>query len=89
MVSPNDGAWLCNRYGTNSAASAPNALAAERATVLALEDLQWLDSSSRDLLQHLVPLTENVPLLVIATARGEGANSHEFAFLDAARAIAN
>ncbi len=44
-------------------------LARERPLVLVLEDIQWLDSSSAELLEHLLPLTAQVPLLVCWKAR--------------------
>jgi class 3 adenylate cyclase/tetratricopeptide (TPR) repeat protein len=44
-------------------------LASERPLVLVLDDIQWLDGSSAELLEHLLPLTAQVPLLVCWKAR--------------------
>ena len=44
-------------------------LASERPLVLVLDDIQWLDGSSAELLDHLLPLTAQVPLLVCWKAR--------------------
>jgi class 3 adenylate cyclase/tetratricopeptide (TPR) repeat protein len=44
-------------------------LARERKLVLVLDDIQWLDGSSAELLEHLLPLTAQVPLLVCWKAR--------------------
>jgi class 3 adenylate cyclase/tetratricopeptide (TPR) repeat protein len=48
-----------------------SALAIDRPTVLAVEDVQWLDQSSRGLLQHLLPITSELPLLVLVTERSD------------------
>ena len=48
-----------------------NALAVERPTVFALEDVHWLDGSTSDLLEHLLPLGNQLPFLVVTTARPE------------------
>jgi class 3 adenylate cyclase/tetratricopeptide (TPR) repeat protein len=48
-----------------------HALAVERPTVLALEDVHWFDNSTCNLLEHLLPLVSQSPLLVIASARPE------------------
>ena len=45
------------------------ALAAEQPTVLALDDIHWIDPTSLDLLQALLPLTSRVPLLVLLAFR--------------------
>jgi class 3 adenylate cyclase len=45
------------------------ALASERGLVLAFEDLHWIDPSSLGLLETLLPLTLEAPLLVLAVAR--------------------
>jgi len=37
--------------------------------VLVFEDLHWMDASSSELLQHLLPLVESVPLLVVGLSR--------------------
>jgi adenylate cyclase len=48
-------------------------LAQQRPTVLALEDLHWADDSSLELVQHLVPLIQEVPLAIVGVIRrGEG-----------------
>jgi len=44
-------------------------LAARRPLVLVFEDLHWADASSLELLEHLLPLTGRVPLLVIGLSR--------------------
>jgi class 3 adenylate cyclase/tetratricopeptide (TPR) repeat protein len=48
-----------------------HALAHQRPTILALEDVHWLDQSTRELLEHLLPLRDELPFLVIVTARPE------------------
>jgi class 3 adenylate cyclase/ABC-type lipoprotein export system ATPase subunit len=45
------------------------ALAARRPVVVALEDVQWLDSSSRLLAENVLDLTDRDPVLVVATLR--------------------
>ena len=45
------------------------ALARERPTVLVFEDCHWADASSEALIEHLLPLAEQVPLLVCLPAR--------------------
>jgi len=47
------------------------ALAAQRPTVLVLEDLHWADSSLLDFVEHLLDWAAGVPLMVLATARPE------------------
>ena len=47
------------------------ALAAQRPTVLVLEDLHWADAALLDFVEHLLDWTADVPLLVLATARPE------------------
>ena len=47
------------------------ALAAQRPTVLVLEDLHWADSALLDFVEHLLDWAPSVPLLVLATARPE------------------
>jgi tetratricopeptide (TPR) repeat protein len=46
-------------------------LARERPVVVVFEDVHWLDGSSAALLEHLLPLTAEVPLLVCCVARPE------------------
>src|SRR5258708_17486942 len=40
-------------------------------TVLIFEDLHWMDESSTRLLEHLLPLVETAPLLIIGLSRPE------------------
>ena len=47
------------------------ALAAERPTVLVLEDLHWADAALLDFVEHLLDWTADAPLMVVATARPE------------------
>lgn len=44
-------------------------LAIDRPTVVVLEDFHWVDQSSIDILHHLLPLTQDVPLLFMTVAR--------------------
>ncbi len=44
-------------------------LASTLPVVLVFEDLQWLDASSVSLLEHLLPLVEQVPLLIAVLSR--------------------
>ena len=44
-------------------------LAAERPLVVVLEDWHWADGSSVDLLEHLLPLVEQLPLLICCVTR--------------------
>ena len=46
-------------------------LARKQPVVLVFEDLHWIDESSVELLEHLLPLVGVVPLLLICTARSE------------------
>jgi class 3 adenylate cyclase/tetratricopeptide (TPR) repeat protein len=46
-------------------------LARSQSTVLVFEDLHWMDESSTNLLEHLLPLVESVPLLIIGLSRPE------------------
>ena len=46
-------------------------LAQERPLVVIFEDVHWLDGSSAALLEHLLPLTAEVPLLICCVARPE------------------
>ncbi len=45
-----------------------------RPVVLVLEDVQWADRASTDLLEHLVRTAVDTPLLVLATCRDTGAD---------------
>jgi class 3 adenylate cyclase/tetratricopeptide (TPR) repeat protein len=47
------------------------ALAAQRPTVLVLEDIHWADAALLDFVEHLLDWAADVPLLVVATARPE------------------
>ena len=47
------------------------ALAADRPTVLVLEDLHWADTALLDFVEHLLDWTSDAPLMVVATARPE------------------
>jgi hypothetical protein len=47
------------------------ALAEQNPTVLVIEDLHWADELLLDFLDHLVDWADQVPLLVVATARPE------------------
>jgi tetratricopeptide (TPR) repeat protein len=44
-------------------------LARRRPVALVFEDLQWLDRSSADLIHHLLPLVDAVPLLIVLVGR--------------------
>ena len=46
-------------------------LAAERPAVVVLEDVHWMDASSAALLEHLLPLVDEAPLLVCCVSRPE------------------
>ncbi len=46
-------------------------LALERPLVLFFEDLHWMDDASARLLEHLLPLVERAPLLIIGLSRPE------------------
>jgi tetratricopeptide (TPR) repeat protein len=46
-------------------------LARTQPTVLVFEDLHWMDESSTLLLEHILPLIETVPLLIIGVSRPE------------------
>lgn len=46
-----------------------NRLAQERPLVLVVEDLHWSDQSTLELIEHLLPLVETSPLLVVGTSR--------------------
>ncbi len=44
-------------------------LAVERPTILVMEDLHWADTSSIELLEHLLPLTRRLPLAIVGVTR--------------------
>lgn len=44
-------------------------LAARRTVVLVFEDLHWADASTTELLEHLLPLTDDLPIVMIGTSR--------------------
>jgi class 3 adenylate cyclase/tetratricopeptide (TPR) repeat protein len=46
-------------------------LARTQPTVLVFEDLHWMDESSTNLLEHLLPLVEAVPLVIFGISRPE------------------
>ena len=46
-------------------------LTAELPTALVFEDWHWADTSSSELLAHLIPLVESAPLLIAVTGRDE------------------
>src|SRR5262245_41582980 len=50
------------------------ALTAQHPLVLVLEDLHWADNASLDLLRYLAHGLESMPLLLVATYRGEELN---------------
>ena len=56
------------RY-TSSIVGIVRALAATGPVVIALEDLHWADGPSIDLLLNVIPLANELPLLVVATSR--------------------
>ena len=47
------------------------AIAASRPLVLVIEDLHWADQAMLDFLEHLVERSDDLPLLILATARPE------------------
>jgi DNA-binding CsgD family transcriptional regulator len=47
------------------------AVAAKRATILALEDLHWADSGTLDLLAHIAPRIAGTRLMIVATYRDD------------------
>jgi tetratricopeptide (TPR) repeat protein len=51
--------------------SAVQRVAEEHPLVVVCEDLHWADVSSLELLEHLMPLTERVPLLLVCLLRPE------------------
>jgi class 3 adenylate cyclase/tetratricopeptide (TPR) repeat protein len=46
-------------------------LAEQQPVILVFDDLHWVDASSAGLLEHLMPLTERVPLLLCGISRPE------------------
>ena len=46
-------------------------LAAQRPTVIVIEDLHWADDALGDFLEHLVDWAQDAPILVLTTARPE------------------
>jgi class 3 adenylate cyclase/tetratricopeptide (TPR) repeat protein len=46
-------------------------LAEEHPTILVIEDSHWADATSLELIEHLVPLTERMPLAIICVSRTE------------------
>ncbi len=46
-----------------------SALAEQQPTILVMEDVHWADSSSIELLEHLLPLTERLPLAMVLVFR--------------------
>ena len=44
-------------------------VAQERPLVLVFEDVHWIDQSSAELIEHLLPLVETVPLLICCVSR--------------------
>src|SRR5438128_2670744 len=49
-------------------------LASQRPLVLVLEDLHWIDHSSAELLEHLLPLVTSCQLLICGVSRPERAS---------------
>ncbi len=49
-------------------------LAQKQPIVLALDDIQWIDPTSRQLLAAILPITAEVPLLILLAMRPEGAD---------------
>ena len=47
-------------------------LARKGPVVLVIEDLHWIDESSTELIEHLLPLVREVPLLVVCVSRPDG-----------------
>src|SRR5208337_3797151 len=46
-------------------------LAEEHPTMLVIEDSHWADTTSLELIEHLIPLTERLPLAIICVSRTE------------------
>ena len=47
-------------------------LAREGPVALVIEDLHWIDESSTELIEHLLPLVHEVPLLIVCVSRPDG-----------------
>ena len=47
-------------------------LAREGPVALVIEDLHWIDESSTELIEHLLPLVREVPLLIVCVSRPDG-----------------
>jgi class 3 adenylate cyclase/tetratricopeptide (TPR) repeat protein len=52
-------------------------LAAEHPTILVIEDSHWADTTSLELIEHLVQLTERMPLAIICVSRTETSETSE------------
>jgi tetratricopeptide (TPR) repeat protein len=52
-------------------------LAEEHPTMLVIEDSHWADATSLELIEHLVPLTERIPLAIICVSRTETSETSE------------
>jgi class 3 adenylate cyclase/tetratricopeptide (TPR) repeat protein len=52
-------------------------LAEEHPTILVIEDSHWADTTSLELIEHLVPLTERMPLAIICVSRTETTETSE------------
>jgi class 3 adenylate cyclase/tetratricopeptide (TPR) repeat protein len=52
-------------------------LAEEHPTMLVIEDSHWADATSLELIEHLVPLTERMPLAIICVSRTETSEASE------------
>ncbi len=52
-------------------------LAEEHPTMLVIEDSHWADTTSLELIEHLVPLTERMPLAIICVSRTETSETSE------------
>ena len=47
-------------------------LAGQGPVALVIEDLHWIDESSTELIEHLLPLVHEVPLLIVCVSRPDG-----------------
>jgi class 3 adenylate cyclase/tetratricopeptide (TPR) repeat protein len=52
-------------------------LAEEHPTMLVIEDSHWADTTSLELIEHLLPLTERMPLAIICVSRTETSETSE------------